>query len=457
MKATLDLFVAIRCKPSTLQLTPTFINESLVKMQPTPSEKSEHHDYDIQVLTSTRDLDPLEWNSLLKIQPSPTPFMKHEYLSAMELSESATAQTGWIPRFVTIRSNQALIAACPLNLKLHSYGEIVFDWAWANAYEQHGLEYYPKALVAVPFTPVPGTRLMAKDEQTRSLLASAIKAWTQKESLSSAHLLFGCAQDIQACAENSYSLRHTVQFHWQNANYTDFADFLSSLNQEKRKKIKQERAKITKAGVSFISKYGSDINNEDWSFFYKCYERTYLEHGNAPYLTPDFFKRMQQSMPTNWVLFIASNERGDRIASSLVAVSDVGQQAQMSESKEMTGLRNSSLTTHERHPRVAYGRYWGALERVDCLHFEACYYQPIEWCIQNGVQRFEGGAQGEHKMARALLPVKTSSAHYLVHPSFASAVDNFLNREEQGIENYIDDLERRTPLKLGGSESPNRL
>jgi len=404
----------------------------LVKMQTTTTDKTEHLDYDIQVLTSVGQISALEWNSLLKTQPNPTPFMKHEYLLAMELSESAISQTGWTPSFIALRRENELLAACPLYLKMHSYGEFVFDWAWASAYEQHGLSYYPKALIAVPFTPVPGTRLMAKDSATRTLLANVVKAWTKQEELSSAHLLFGDAEDIKACDESGYSLRHTVQFHWQNSDYCDFADFLNSLNQEKRKKIKQERAKVSRAGISFSAKTGADISQEDWSFFYRCYEQTYLEHGNAPYLTADFFKQMQESMPANWVLFIAKKENGQPIASSLVALSDWEQMTQ------------DGQTTQG---RIAYGRYWGALERIDCLHFEACYYQPIEWCIQNGVKRFEGGAQGEHKMARALLPVKTSSAHYLVHPSFSSAVDNFLAREGQGIENYMEDLERRTPLK----------
>ena len=403
-------------------------------MHSMPCENPEQLDYDIQVLKSIGETSASEWNSLLKIQPHPTPFMRHEYLAAMDLSASATPRTGWAPRFITIRAGGRLIAACPLYLKMHSYGEFVFDWAWANAYEQHGLDYYPKALVAVPFTPVPGTRLMAENETVRKRLASTVKALTQKEGLSSAHLLFGATEDILACAADGYSLRHTVQFHWHNAEYSDFSDFLSSLNQEKRKKIKQERAKVSKAGVTFISKQGGEISQEDWAFFYKCYEQTYLEHGNAPYLTPEFFNFMQRDMASNWVLFIASNTLGVRIASSLVAVSD-------------------AQTTDLDGKKTAYGRYWGALERVDCLHFEACYYQPIEWCIKNKINCFEGGAQGEHKMARALLPVKTSSAHYLVHPSFASAVDNFLSREEQGIENYMEDLERRTPLKLGESRT----
>jgi predicted N-acyltransferase len=211
-----------------------------------------------------------------------------------------------------------------------------------------------------------------------------------------------------------------VQFHWTNADYPDFDAFLASLAQEKRKKIRQERRKVAQAGVTFRHVRGHDITPADWAFFYRCYERTYLEHGNAPYLTRDFFHRMAATMPENWLLFIA--ERGGRaIASSLIGIGG----------------------------QVAYGRYWGALERVDCLHFEACYYQPLAWCIANGLRTFEGGAQGEHKMARALMPVKTTSAHWLAHPAFADAVEKFLAREGAGIENYLGHLEERSPFRHG--------
>jgi hypothetical protein len=213
-------------------------------------------------------------------------------------------------------------------------------------------------------------------------------------------------------------LRNTVQFHWTNAGYADFDAFLASLSQDKRKKIRQERRKVAEAGVVFRHARGADIARKDWDFFYRCYERTYLEHGNAPYLTREFFLKMASEMPENWLLFIAERN-GKPIASSLIGIGG----------------------------KVAYGRYWGALERVDCLHFEACYYQPLAWCIANGFDTFEGGAQGEHKMARALMPVKTTSAHWLAHPDFADAVERFLEREGRGIENYVEHLEARSPFK----------
>ncbi|HSV50551.1 MAG TPA: GNAT family N-acetyltransferase [Burkholderiaceae bacterium] len=383
------------------------------------------NDYVIRVLTSPLEVNALEWDCLLALEPHWSPFMRHAYLAALHSSGSAVAGTGWAPRFMTLWRDGILHAACPLYLKDHSYGEYVFDWAWANAYHQHGVAYYPKAVAAVPFTPVPGVRLLARDDAARAVLVQALVAWCQQEKLSSLHLLFAGDADVAACAQAGLMLRHTVQFHWENANYSSFDEFLATLNQEKRKKIKQERRRVADAGVTFRRSLGRDITQCDWDFFYRCYERTYYEHGNAPYLNRDFFTRMAHTMPENWLLFVA--ERNEKpIAASLIAI----------------GTHPEDATA-----RVAYGRYWGALERVDCLHFEACYYQPLQWCIEHGVGSFEGGAQGEHKMARALMPVKTTSAHWLAHPAFADAVERFLEREGQGIAGYLDDLGQRSPFR----------
>lgn len=381
------------------------------------------NDYVIRVLSSPADVSPDAWNALLAAEAEPSPFMRHEYLAALNDSRSATPESGWMPQFVTLWQGEQLQAACPFYIKDHSYGEYVFDWAWANAYEQHGLAYYPKAVVAVPFTPVPGTRLLARDAQSRTLLVQGLVALCKQEELSSLHLLFGADADIAACTEAGLMLRNTVQFHWTNAQYPDFDAFLASLSHDKRKKIRQERRKVADAGVSFRWSRGTDISKADWDFFYRCYERTYREHDNPPYLTRDFFRRMADTMPEAWLLFVAERN-GKPMATSLIA-----------------------LSTQPDAPLVAYGRYWGALERVDCLHFEACYYQPLAWCIEHGAQRFEGGAQGEHKMARALMPVKTTSAHWLAHPAFADAVERFLEREGAGIENYMDHLGERSPFK----------
>lgn len=396
------------------------------------------NDYVIRVVTSPLDVDAQAWDTLLHLQADASPFMRHAYLCALHTSGCATPETGWAPHFFTLESGGVLVAACALYAKSHSYGEYVFDWAWANAYQQHGLSYYPKAVVAVPFTPVPGARLLARSAHARAALVQALVQWCRQSGLSSLHLLFAQAADVTACTEAGLMLRHTVQFHWNNATpaYRDFEHFLASLTQEKRKKIRQERRKVQEAGITFRWAQGSDITPADWDLFYRCYERTYLEHGNAPYLNRDFFQRMADTMPQHWLLFVA--ERAGRpVASSLIAVD-----ADAATPGGPNGTQNSA--------GVAYGRYWGALERVDCLHFEACYYQPLQWCITHGYQRFEGGAQGEHKMARALLPVKTTSAHWLAHPAFADAVARFLEREDQGIGQYLEDLAERSPLRHNG-------
>jgi len=397
----------------------------------------------LRIHTDPAQIDAAAWDALLARQAEPSPFMRHAYLAALHASGSATPETGWAPAFATLWRGDALTAACPLYVKSHSYGEYVFDWAWANAYEQHGLDYYPKAVCAVPFTPVPGARLLAVDAEHRALLAEGLVQWCRQTELSSLHLLFGDDEDVAACEAAGLMLRHTVQFHWKNmaptppegalaasgrprggSAYADFDAFLAALAQDKRKKIRQERRKVREAGVSFRWARGAGIAEADWDFFYRCYARTYREHGNPPYLTRDFFRRQAAQMPEAWLLFIA--ERGGRdIAASLIA------------------LRGDDA--------VAYGRYWGAIERVDCLHFEACYYQPIEWCIAHGVQRFEGGAQGEHKMARALMPVRTTSAHWLAHPSFADAVERFLAREDASIDHYMEHLGARSPFKEDGA------
>ena len=407
--------------------------------------KNSSGDYVIEVFESVSKIAAAHWDELLAMHPGANPFMAHAYLWAMEHSASSTPKTGWTPRFITLWRGGALYAACPLYIKTHSLGEFVFDWAWANAYAQHGLNYYPKAVVAVPFTPVPGPRLLARDAATRSALLQATLDFCRQQGLSSLHVLFASDHDIAAANAAGLMQRHTVQFHWANetqpapaielGNTSDadtahahghgtpwptFDAFLASLTQEKRKKIRQERRKVVEAGVSFRALEGRAITDPDWDFFYRCHERTYHEHGNPPYLSREFFHLMAKHLAQNWLMFVA--ERAGRpIATSLIAL--------------------------EPDSRTAYGRYWGALERVDCLHFEACYYQPLQWCIANGYKHFEGGAQGEHKMARALLPVSTSSSHWLAHPSFADAVARFLEREGKGIDGYLEHLEKRTPFR----------
>ena len=390
------------------------------------SEEFTDEVYVTRVHSDPAALDRQAWNRLLEAQPQPTPFLRHEYLSALHESGSATVATGWAPQFITLHHKGQLQAACATYLKSHSYGEYVFDWAWADAYRRHGLRYYPKQLSAIPFTPVPGTRLMAHDAQARGQLAEALLATAQAGStLSSAHLLYIDDADRAALAGKGWMIREGVQFHWTQDTaqpVADFSDLLSRLQRDKRKKIQQERRRVAEQGIAFTAHEGRAIDEALWDFFYRCYTLTYQAHHSTPYLTRDFFARMAQDMAANWLMFVARRE-GQPVAVSLIAI--------------------------DRAHGAAWGRYWGCTQPLPCVHFEACYYQPLAWCLQEGFMRFEGGAQGEHKMARGLLPVKTYSAHWLRDERFASAVADFLAAEGQGIDQYVDELRERNPFKNG--------
>jgi uncharacterized protein len=399
---------------------------------------SASNDYVIRVMDSPLQVDAEAWDALLLTQSQPTPFMRHAFLSALHTTGCATADTGWTPRFFLLERDGNLQAACALYIKSHSQGEFVFDWGWARAYNQHGLKYHPKAVCAVPFIPVPGSRLLARTPEDRLALVKVLLDWCAQQRLTGLHALFASDEDVTPLTQAGMLLRHTIQFHWANANpgYASFDAFLASLSHDKRKKIRQERRKVAEAGVTFRVMEGLAITQADWDFFYRCYERTYLEHGNPPYFNRAFFEHMATDMPEDWVLFIAEQD-GQPIASSLLAINASSIWARGLD----LGFRQKDAE------RVAYGRYWGTLERVDCLHFEACYYQPLAWCIKHGYQRFEGGAQGEHKLARALLPVTTTSAHWLAHPQFFAAVGDFLTQEREGIGQYVNELERHSPFK----------
>ena len=393
------------------------------KRKPSAAAPAERGDLSIRVCTDLGEIDPAAWNALVQDRATSTPFVSSAYLLALDASASAVEKTGWAPHFLLIEQGDALVAACPLYLKDHSYGEYVFDWAWAEAYRRHGLDYYPKLVDSVPFTPVPGPRLLARTHELRVALLHGMEKLARDAELSSAHLLFMDPLDQAAAREAGWSMRSTVQFHWQNRApepYRDFPDFLASLQREKRKKIQQERRRVADAGVTFTASRGDAIGKDDWAFFYRCYTLTYRAHHSSPYLTRDFFARVAATMPENWLLFTAWRG-GERIACSMIVV--------------------------DPERKAAFGRYWGATEHVSCLHFDACYYAPLAWCIENGYERFEGGAQGEHKMARGLLPVQTWSAHWLAHPQFAAAIDDFLEREGQGISVYLDELNERRPFK----------
>lgn len=374
------------------------------------------------VCKSFSEIHASEWNALLAAQRSPTPFVDHRFLLALEQSGSTRAQSGWQPLPLTIRDDQGeLVAAAPMYAKGHSYGEYVFDWAWADAYERAGLQYFPKLLIASPFSPIPGARLLARTADAQAALMNAITEQVKRTGVSSAHVLFADATEIAMLAQAGWLVRENVQFHWMNHGYQSFEDYLAALTQPKRKKIKAERRKVREAGVTADIKSGLAITESDWAFFYRCYERTYLEHRSTPYLSLGFFLQAAALMPDVFVMCIAHRD-GKPIASSLLMQSG----------------------------GVLYGRYWGAMQRVDCLHFEVAYYAPIEWAVSQGLKRFEGGAQGEHKLARGFEPVKTASAHWLDHPEFKDAVARHLARESHGMERYVNELESRSPVRPTG-------
>ncbi|MEQ5841538.1 GNAT family N-acetyltransferase [Paraburkholderia acidicola] len=389
----------------------------------------ERFDYRTGILASPSEIDAAEWNALLARQAQPTPFLRHEFLSALHATQCAVAETGWAPQFVTLTDPRTgkLAAAAPVYAKGHSYGEYVFDWAWADAYKRNGIEYYPKLLCGVPFTPVQGTRLLATDEHARRHLAATLLAFAEQADVSSLHVLFPTADEADVLADLGMMRREGVQFHWLNDGYRDFDEFLSTLEQKKRKNIRAERRKVHEAGIVMRRVRGEDITDEDWRFFSKCYRQTYSEHFSSPYLNLNFFRTIGATMPENLMLVLAEYE-GKPIASSLVVY-------------QRDNVTNSATGG------TLYGRYWGALEHVPCLHFETAYYQPLEFCIEEKLSTFEGGAQGEHKMARGFLPTVTHSAHWLAHPAFADAVARFLDSETTNMHAYVDELREHNPFR----------
>ncbi len=375
-------------------------------------------DYRTRIISSLAEIGQPAWDGLLALQADANPFLSYAFLHALHESGSASEDTGWQPQYLTLWRGDALAAALPMYAKFHSYGEYVFDWAWADAYRRNGLDYYPKLLSAIPFTPVTGNRLIATDADARAALVRALQGVQEASGLSSTHLLYPTEAEAMQLADAGFLLRKGVQFHWQNEGYDSFDQFLATLEQKKRKNIRAERRKVAEAGIAMRRLRGRDATEADWRFFKRCYDHTYREHYSTPYLNLDFFLRIGETMPDNLLLVIA--ERAGRpIASSLLV-----------------------------HDEAAlYGRYWGCTEPHPCLHFETAYYQPLEFCIEQRIAAFEGGAQGEHKMARGFLPQQTWSAHWLAHPGFADAVERFLAQEGKGVEAYVWELNERSPFK----------
>lgn len=374
----------------------------------------------IQILDKLADVDAAAWNELA----GDNPFLRFEFLNNLERSGCVSRDTGWEPRHILLWREASLIGAMPLYLKHHSYGEYIFDWAWADAYHRHGLSYYPKLSSAIPFTPVSGARLLSADPAVREKLANAAIALAQELKASSLHILYPTQGQSEDLKNLGYMLRTSTQFHWRNRGYQCFDDFLAEMSHDKRKKIKQERRKIFEQNIRFEILEGSQIAAQDWQFFNRCYRTTYQQHHSSPYLNLDFFLSVGREMPESIVMFTAMKD--DRpIAAAL------------------------NLKNRER----LFGRYWGSEIYVPGLHFESCYYQGIGYCIENRLAVFEGGVQGEHKLARGLLPVETYSNHWLAHPQFSAAIANFLERESEGVERYMEQLNEMAPFKSLGKKN----
>ncbi len=357
------------------------------------------------------------WNAL----SGPQPFLRHEFLLALEESGSVGGGTGWRPEPLAVYEGAQLSAIVPLYRKSHSYGEYVFDWAWAHAYQDAGLNYYPKLVAAIPFTPITGPRLLCRDTSDKSRLArtaiAALRAHAARTHASSVHWLFTTADDCEILAREGFSQRTGFQFHWQNAGWSNFADYLAALSAPKRKNIRRERRQVACAGVRYAFYEGRDLTEALWDAFYGLYIATISKYGAIPYLTRDFFSRIGATVPG--VVLLMASQDAKVVAGALFFRDD----------------------------QTLYGRYWGALAALPGLHFETCYYQAIDYCLAHGLGRFEAGAQGPHKLSRGFLPTPTYSMHWLDHPQFHRAVDQFLLRENAGLEITLNELNEHTPFR----------
>ena len=369
------------------------------------------------------------WNGFF---PDDYPFTRHAFLDALETHGCASAETGWTPCHAVLEDEDGSVAGvAPLYLKAHSYGEFVFDFSWAEASQSIGQRYYPKLLNAVPFTPATGPRLGARDAEARQALAAALPQLARGNRLSSLHALFLQEQDLAALDAAGCLERNDVQFHWRNRGYADFAGFVARLSSDKRKKLLRERRRVAEAGLRFEVRAGDELDTAAWERVYTLYSNTYEERGQAPYLSLEFFLDYGQAAGTPVRLILAYD--GARLAAVAITVQGGD---------------------------TLYGRHWGAEQRYHSLHFETCYYQGIEWCIRQGLQCFDAGAQGEHKLARGFEPVRTRSAHWLAEPRLHKAVAASLRRERAWVDQRGDALSdhspyrRDLPLDLATDETP---
>ncbi len=397
--------------------------------------------YSVRWLAGVSDLAPAAWNALF---PGGNPFVQHGFLSSLEDSGSADTGSGWQARHLLLEQAGEPVAALPVYLKSHSYGEFVFDWGWADAWQRHGLAYYPKLLTAVPFTPSVGPRLGVLPGQDGVALGQAalraIVRETQRRGLSSWHLLFADRESRERLAGDETSgpllQRQDTQFHFLNPGFAHFDDFLGTLRASRRKNLRKERRKVTAQGVQMARYAGNDIAAADWAAFYRCYVSTFMKRsGHAGYLTREFFELLRERLPEQLMLVVARRDE-EVIAGALF------------------------LFDRER----LYGRWWGALAQVDCLHFETCFYQGMEFAIENGLQVFDPGTQGEHKLMRGFQPIKTYSLHYISDERFRAAIADFLARERPHAEAYGEHAAEYLPFRrdqegsdqTGGTERPGR-
>ncbi len=354
------------------------------------------------------DVAAADWDGL---NSDGNPFLRHAFLEALESSGCVGADAGWIPRHLLLRDESGRLAgAVPRYLKTHSWGEFVFDWNWAQASIRAGLDYYPKLVSAVPFTPVTGPRLLVAqdDSHQRPVLAMALLESARVEGVPGTQVNFTTPGDQAALEAAGFLSRHDCRFLWRNRGYRDFDDFLDVLRADKRKKLRRERRRVAEAGVTFRTLAGGDVEPELWQAIFGFSEQTFLRHGNAHYLTADFLALVAGRLPDSIMVKLAL-QAGDPIA--------------------------AAIFFHD--GRWLYGRYWGASRQVDCLHFEACYYQGIEWCIERGLDGFDPGTQGEHKLARGFEPTLTRSAHWFAHPGLSSAIGRYLERERDAVLRYV--------------------
>jgi predicted N-acyltransferase len=377
-----------------------------------------------RIARSLADVDAAQWNAL---EGADAPFLRHEFLLALEQSECATVATGWEASHVLVEGPDGRLAgALPLYLKPHSWGEFVFDFAWADAYHRAGLHYYPRLVSAVPFTPATGPRLLAADEASRKLLLDAARDRLQALGLSSLHFLFPAGGDRECLLAAGLLPRLDCQFHWRNDDYGSFEDFLAGFTAEKRKKLKRERRRVAEAGIECRTLRGRDLDESMIDIVYRLHAMTFMRYGHSPYLNRDFFSRLARALPEALVIELATH-RGEPVA---CAISLRGRDA-------------------------LYGRYWGASGDYHSLHFELCYYRGIEYCIRERVARFEPGTQGEHKLLRGFVPTPVWSMHEIADTRFRVAIGDWLRRERQARREWLREAVRHLPFRR--DDIPARL